>query len=143
MKQARNFGVESLFFGGDGWNPELFGFAGDAVDGSYFIQQWDESSLLEESLRLIEDYTNSPYGEIMEINSDLPMTYDAIMVLIDAIKRAGNLEPRDIRDSLAETDNYRGATGTIRFNENGDPLKSATILRFEKGKALFVTNVFP
>jgi branched-chain amino acid transport system substrate-binding protein len=39
--------------------------------------------------------------------------------------------------------NFRGVTGTITFDKNGDPIKSAVILKVEKDGAKYVTTVSP
>lgn len=41
--------------------------------------------------------------------------YDAVMVLADAIRRAGSTDRTKIRDALANTRFYKGITGTITF----------------------------
>lgn len=54
-----------------------------------------------------------------EVQAYAPFTYDAVMVLVDAMKRAGSVDPRRYRAMLPATD-YTGVTGRIRFNERGD-----------------------
>jgi branched-chain amino acid transport system substrate-binding protein len=38
--------------------------------------------------------------------------YDSVMVLADALKRAGTTEPAKLRDALAATKGFPGVTGT-------------------------------
>lgn len=54
-----------------------------------------------------------------EVQAYAPFTYDAVMVLVDAMKRAGSVDPRRYRAALPATD-YTGITGRIRFNAQGD-----------------------
>ena len=51
-----------------------------------------------------------------------PTAYDAAMIIIDAIQRAGTAaDALAIRDAIAATTDYAGVTGTYqRFDENGD-----------------------
>jgi branched-chain amino acid transport system substrate-binding protein len=45
---------------------------------------------------------------------------------------------------LAATKNFQGATGTITFDENGDPVnKVAVILKFENGTSVYVKTIKP
>ena len=68
----------------------------------------------------------------------------AVMVLAGAIRRAQSLKHKKIRDTLAVTKNFQGATGTITFDENGDPVnKAAVILKFEKGTSVYVKTIKP
>jgi branched-chain amino acid transport system substrate-binding protein len=75
----------------------------------------------------------------MEIeNMSAPLAYDAFMVLVDAVKRSGTLNPVKIRDAIAETRGLQIATGIISFDENGDPLdKEVIILKLDKGKPVY------
>lgn len=45
--------------------------------------------------------------------------YDAVMVVVDAVKRAQSLEPETLRSAIAHAA-YRGMTGEIAFEGNGD-----------------------
>lgn len=61
-------------------------------------------------------------------------TYDATFVLVDAMKRANSVDPKNYIPKLMET-NYKGVTGTIAFEPNGE-LKSPsmTLQTYREGK---------
>jgi branched-chain amino acid transport system substrate-binding protein len=66
------------------------------------------------------------------------------MVLADAIHRAQSLDRQKIRDALAVTTNFQGATGAITFDQNGDPTrKDAAILKFDNGTIVFFKSFTP
>ena len=44
---------------------------------------------------------------------------------------------------LTNLKNFKGVTGTISFDKNGDPIKSAVILKVEKDGFKYVTTVNP
>ena len=68
----------------------------------------------------------------------------AIMLLCDAIQRAGIADRVKIRDALAATRNFPGAAGVISFDENGDPKnKPVTIIRYENSSMIFHKLVEP
>ncbi len=48
-----------------------------------------------------------------------PYTYDAIYILINAMKKANSVAPEDFSDELKAT-SYDGIAGLIEFNSNGD-----------------------
>lgn len=54
-----------------------------------------------------------------------PYTYDATMVLVDAMKRADSTDPKKYTKFLPKT-NYKGVTSTIAFEPNGE-LKNPAI----------------
>jgi branched-chain amino acid transport system substrate-binding protein len=61
-----------------------------------------------------------------------PYTYDATFVLVDAMKRANSIDPKDYIPKLAETD-YQGVTAKIQFEPNGELKNAATTLYTYKG----------
>jgi branched-chain amino acid transport system substrate-binding protein len=54
-----------------------------------------------------------------------PYTYDATMLLVDAMKRANSWDPKVYTPKLIES-NYKGVTSNIQFEPNGE-LKNAAI----------------
>ena len=77
-------------------------------------------------------------------NMSAPLAYDAFIVLVDAIKRAGTLNGAKLRDAIAETGGLQIATGIISFDKNGDPLdKEAIILKLDKGNPLYHKAIKP
>jgi branched-chain amino acid transport system substrate-binding protein len=63
-----------------------------------------------------------------------PYTYDATFVLVDAMKRAKSWDPKVYTPELAKT-NFKGVTGNIAFEANGE-LKNAaiTLYNYKDGK---------
>jgi branched-chain amino acid transport system substrate-binding protein len=49
-----------------------------------------------------------------------PYAYDAVRVMVDAMVRAGSSDPIKYLPALAATRDYKGITGTITFDKNGD-----------------------
>jgi branched-chain amino acid transport system substrate-binding protein len=67
-----------------------------------------------------------------------PLTYDAVMLLADSIRRSNSLDPKKIRDAVAETKEFQGATGTITLDEQGDPLnKPMVIMKLGKDAPMY------
>ena len=54
-----------------------------------------------------------------------PMGYDAVMVFVDAMKRAGSTDPAKFLPEIGKT-NYQGVIGPIAFDDKGD-LKNGPI----------------
>ncbi len=72
------------------------------------------------------------------------MVYDAFMLAANAVRRAGTSNREKIRDALSETRDFQGTTGTITFDENGDPLgKEVVIIKIENGGPVYFKTVKP
>ena len=69
--------------------------------------------------------------------------YDAMRLLADAIKRAGSTDGPKIRDALAATKDFPGASGTITIDENRNAKKPIVILKIEGGQFRYVSRVNP
>jgi branched-chain amino acid transport system substrate-binding protein len=71
------------------------------------------------------------YGEIQNY---APYAYDAMNVLVDAMKRANSSDPAKYLAELPKTD-YQGVTGRIRFDAKGDITGGAvTLYQVKDGK---------
>jgi len=63
-----------------------------------------------------------------------PYTYDATMLLVDAMKRAGSWDPKVYIPELAKA-NYKGVTANIAFEPNGEMKNPAiTLYVYKDGK---------
>jgi len=60
-------------------------------------------------------------------------TYDALRILTNAIKKAGE-DRAKIREAILATQGYKGILGTFSFTPNGDGLSEVSIVQIEKGK---------
>jgi branched-chain amino acid transport system substrate-binding protein len=65
------------------------------------------------------------------------------MVIADAIKRAGKVEPAAIRDALAGTKGLETVTGKITMDKDRNPEKSVVVLKIDGGKAKYEALVNP
>lgn len=62
-----------------------------------------------------------------------PYSYDAVGVLVAAMVKAGSWEPAKYLPALAQTEGYKGVTGTIAFDAKGDVRNGALTLYTYKG----------
>jgi len=69
--------------------------------------------------------------------------YDAARVLADAINRANSTDPKAIRDALAATKDFPGASGKITIDANRNALKPIVILELRGGKMHKVDAIAP
>lgn len=142
IKQARELGIESQFLGGDTWEvPEFLQVGGVAVEGSYFSTHFDVSvAPTPKAAEFIEAF-KAKYG--VEPSAFSALGYDAFMLAVDAISRAGSAVPEDIKNALSATVAFEGVTGYITIDENGDAVKDAIVRKVENGAFKFVSVVRP
>lgn len=139
--KCRVKGIKSILLGADGWSSRMYELPSNNIEGSYFSTHWHKSVPFQKSKKLQETY-KSKFGR--EIIPDTALVYDAVMVLCDAIKRAGVIDRKKIRDAIVSTTDFDGVTGRISIDQNGDPInKDAVILKFEDRKSVFITTIKP
>lgn len=143
IKQAREQGIDTPFLGGDTWEtPEFLQIGGEAVEGvviSTFFSQ--DFPITEESKVFLDAYAE--HGQFDEPAAVTALAYDAYLVILDAIERAGSADPVAIRDALAETKDFEGATGYISFDENGDAVKDVVMKVVKDNKFVYLDTISP
>lgn len=141
VKQSREMNVASIFLSGDGLTQDLYKYAGTAATGTYFLKHWHPEDLDPKSRQFVQAYENE-YSKMPDAVTAL--SYDAVMLLADAVKLANSIDPQDIRAALAETQGFKGVSGEITFDKNRNPVnKSAVIVKFEKDAWVYVKTITP
>jgi len=140
-RTAQRLGLKVPLLGGDGWDaPDLYKIGGDALEGSYFSNHFAIDMVTPKAQKFIADF-KAKYGQ--EPTGLGALGYDAAGVLLDAIKRAGSVEPKAIRDALAATKGFEGVTGKISIDPQRNAVKSAVVLKITGGKSKFESVVEP
>lgn len=140
-RTAARLGLKLPLLGGDGWDaPELFTIGGEALNGSYFSNHFAPDQASPQAHKFVADF-KAKYGQ--EPTGLGALGYDGVMVIADAIKRAGKVEPAAIRDALAATKGFVAVTGTITMDKDRNPEKSVVVLKIAEGKAKYEALVNP
>jgi branched-chain amino acid transport system substrate-binding protein len=140
-KQAKDLGLTVPLFGGDGWeSPELVQIGGQAVEGAYFATHYSPEN---QSPAVVQfnDRFQRRWGALSDTLTGL--SYDSVMLLVAAIRRAGTTDGPALRDALAATKDFPGVTGTITLDAQRNPTKSAVVLQVRNGRFAFVESIAP
>ena len=141
-RQAKQLGINVPKFGSDGWDSEkLAEISQGALDGSYFTNHYSPESTDPLVTGFVSRYK-------AEFNNAIPdsmaaLGYDAAGILFDAIGRAKELNPVAIRDALAATKGFQGATGVTSMDDKHNPVKSIVILKIVKNQPVYNATVNP
>ena len=140
-KQARDLGLTLPLLGVDGWeSPDLLAIAGAAAEGCFLSTHFSPESKAPVVVAFNERYQKR-WG--ISANALSVLGYDATMLAIDAIRRAGSTDGAKIRDALAATQDSPAVTGAITFDANRNPTKNAVVLTVKNGTFTFVQDVSP
>ncbi|EQB63772.1 MAG: hypothetical protein RBG1_1C00001G1351 [candidate division Zixibacteria bacterium RBG-1] len=141
VRQARDLGIRIPIIGGDGWDsPKLIEIGGKALEGCYYSNHYspDDPDPLVQSFVL---EFKAKYGELPDAMA--PLGYDAAMVLFEAIKRAGSLDPAKVRDEIAKTKEFSGIAGKVTIDSLRNAEKPAVIIKIENQQQKFVKWMYP
>ena len=140
-RQAKALGLRAVLLGGDGWDsPKLTEIGGEAVEGAYFSNHYSADDSSPAVRRFVAAYRKKYRAEPDSIAA---LSYDAVGLLADAIRRAGSTEGKRVRDALADTKDFSAVSGKITMDADRNPIKPAVILKVEGGRFRFVTSVAP
>jgi branched-chain amino acid transport system substrate-binding protein len=140
--QARQLGFTGPLFGGDAWEaPQLIEIGGKAVEGTYYSTHASPESTAPEMRNFIKKFHGRWAGE--NPDSIAALGYDAAQLLFDAIRRAGTTDSAPLRDAIATTSGFSGATGKITIDKDRNATKSAVIITVKDGKFAYVETVDP
>jgi branched-chain amino acid transport system substrate-binding protein len=143
VSQARQLGITVPMFGGDGWEaPELIQIAGaDALENTYYSTHFSPVSTDPNAQKFVAAFEAKYDGKAPDAMAALG--YDSVMVLVDAIKRAGTTDGPALRDAIAATKDFQGATGKTTLDANRDAPKAAVIITVKGGQLQYVESIAP
>ena len=137
LKQMREKGVDAVFMGPDGFDSsEIVKIAGAHIKGTYYTTVAGPPDAYPESAAFAKKFKQR-FGK--EVESFAMYGYDAAQVGIKAMEQAiqansGKKPSRaQVSAAIRKLKNFKGVTGSIAFDNKGDPVKARYfVLRFDK-----------
>jgi branched-chain amino acid transport system substrate-binding protein len=137
LKQMREKGVKAAFMGPDGLDSsEMVKITGAQVIGSYYTTVAGPPDAYPETAAFAKKFKQR-FGK--EVESFGMYGYDAAQVGLKAIEQAiqanGGKKPSraEVSAAVRKLKNFKGVTGSITFDNKGDPVKAKYfVLQFDK-----------
>lgn len=104
------------------YSEQLLELGGEAVEGVVFPTIFFHASEREDIKNFVSEY-EAAYGSVP--SSLTAQAYDSVGILLEAIKTAGSLDRKAVRDAVANIE-YNGITGNTKFDSIGDAQKTFT-----------------
>jgi branched-chain amino acid transport system substrate-binding protein len=113
VQQARQIGINVPITGGLDFAPPFASLAGEAANDIYFPNNIaaEDPQIKEVAEAYKAAYNDEPLNKVF-------IGYDSILVIADAIKRAGAPDPVKVRDAMEQTKDVKGTTGNISISPN-------------------------
>ena len=130
VKQMAQLGIKARFMGGDGiQTPNFIKLGGAAAEGTMASIPGLPKEQMPGGKAFLAKY-KSKFNAEVELYA--PMGYDAVMVFIDAMKRAGSADPAKFLPEVGKTQ-YQGVIGPIAFDNKGDLVNGPITIYVVKG----------
>jgi branched-chain amino acid transport system substrate-binding protein len=134
LRQMKQLGINAKLMGGDGiCTGELPKLAAGSMADEQVVCA--EAGGVEGEQKAGMEKFKADFKK--KFNADVqiyaPYVYDAVMVMADAMVKAGSSEPAKYLPVLAKTNGFKGVTGTISFDEKGDIKNGALTMYTYKG----------
>lgn len=140
-RQLREKGLKGVMIGGDGWDsPELLKIAGNAIVGGYFTNHYSPDRKDPVADAFIKKYKEK-FGVVPDALGALG--YDSTVMLLKVLDSVKKPTQEEIMKALSTMKNFKGVTGSISFDKNGDAIKSAVILKVDKDGFKYMTTINP
>jgi branched-chain amino acid transport system substrate-binding protein len=139
-RQAKEVGLTGgIFVGGDGWDSSnLIEGAGSELEGAYFTNHYAPDVPWPNSKKFLTSY-QAKYKH--DPSSLAAQGYDAARLLFDAIGRASDLTPEAVKNALATTKDFQGATGTLTIDKSRNANKPIVVVQIKNKKFTYSTQV--
>ncbi|MCX8117481.1 MAG: ABC transporter substrate-binding protein [Desulfobacterota bacterium] len=131
VRQAKELGITTQILGEEGFDsPKFLEIAGPAAEGVIIATNLDRDDPRPVVQNFLTNYRKA-YNEDADMVG--ASSYDAFMILVDAIRKAGT-DPKAIQKALLETKDYNGLTGKISRFVQGEVIKPVQIQIVRGGK---------
>jgi branched-chain amino acid transport system substrate-binding protein len=133
VSQLRAAGVTAPVIGSQAFDSEKFiEIAGPAAEGTYIVDSFDrgrKDEALQHFFAEFQKRAGYPPEGVAAV------TYSAVKLMADGIKRAGSAEPAKVRDALAATKNFAMLEGNLNgFNKLHEILMPISVNVIKGGK---------
>lgn len=139
-RQARDLGIKvPILMSAAAQTPQLIEIGGQAVEEVFLTGHFHVEAVSTELGRNFVSYYQKKYNR--EAEGFGALGADAYFLLIDAINRAGTTEGSKVREALAATRNFQGASGILSISEDGNAQARVVVIKVKKGKFTYVTTM--
>jgi len=137
VRQAKQIGLNIPVVGSNSWaGGDLIGECGADCEGLFFTGNYAPGKAKGLNKKFVDAYVKA-FGQ----NPDEPaaLTWDALRVMIEAIKKTGSLsgnlvqDRTAVKDTLTHIKDFDGAAGMLTFNETGNPSKCTVVVKIDNG----------
>lgn len=133
-KELRAAGYTKPLMGADGFDGVLGQLAGSGdyscVNNTFYSNHYSTGE--EKVQKFVNDY-KAKFNE--DPAAFAALAYDTVYLIKAAMEEAGTTDKAAVKAALQDIDFVGGITGDIKFDENGNPIKTICICEYVNGKS--------
>ncbi|GAA3026767.1 ABC transporter substrate-binding protein [Tetragenococcus solitarius] len=143
IKQAREMGIDQPIIGADGFGDEkMIQLAGkENVSDVFYTGHFSTLAPANDTVEPFIDDFNEKYDK--EPSTFNALSYDAMLMIKEAIENEDSADSADIAKGLAELKDFVGVTGTISIDKDHNPEKPLVVVGFTDGKESSAEKIEP
>lgn len=139
-QQVRAMGVDVPFFGSNAFaDPVTIRLAGDALNGVYSAAGWVPNTPNPIGAALSAKYKEL-YGE--DCAKAAAQIYDHVLVITEAIRRAGTTDRAAVRDAMNTISDFQGAITRYDLRTNGDAGRGGLLAQIVDGVPEIIKPIY-
>lgn len=142
LKQAKQVGLKIPFIGGLDFAPPFASLVNDpdAAANAYFANNFSDSEpqLVEVKKAYMDKFKEEPINKAY-------LGYDKVLIIAEAVKKAGSTKPEDVMKAMGTITNLQGTTGSISLSPNThQPVGLSMVMyKIENGKYIDLGRYVP
>lgn len=142
IKQARELGITAPMGGADGWvSADMVKVAGkDNLNNTFLTSDFSAEDKDPKVAGFVKAFQTKHKKTPNSFNA---LGYDAMSLLAQAIKDAGEASPEKIKIALENIKDFQGVTGKMSIDKNHNPVKAGIILEYKEGVQVMRSKVQP
>lgn len=140
-QQIKEVGIKATLVGPDGWDGVDGQIENDpsVLEGAYFINHYSA----EDPDPIVQSFVTNYKEQFNEDpNALAALGYDGAKILLEAMERAGSTDYDKVIAEM-QASNIQGATGTITFGPDRNPVKSVALIQIKDGKNTMYKKMNP
>lgn len=142
LSQAHALGVDLPVLGVDGYeSDEFIKLAGkDALNDVFYSNHYSTLIESETHTKFVEAFEQE-FGEAP--NGFAALAFDATNLVLDALERAGEPDPKKVNEAIQSTKDFEAVTGVISIDELHNAEKATYVVELKDGVEVDATIVEP
>jgi branched-chain amino acid transport system substrate-binding protein len=132
LSQMAYYDVQEIFLGTNSWNgPGLISIGGKGAEGSIFVDTFFKKNPSALVTRFVEEFQKTYQRDPETLEA---LSYDGAKFIKEILQSKTVSSPLELQEELRRVKNFQGVTGLKGFGENGESIRTLSVLTVKKGQ---------